>query len=59
MQGIILLRKYLTKELFIKWHRLTHLSDIEFKDFVKLYKDYTKEPFSFLVNDTTYHQIIH
>ena len=22
-----------------------HLSDIEFKDFMKLYKDYTKEPF--------------
>ena len=30
-----------------------HLSDIDFKNFVKLYKDYTKEPFSFLVNDTT------
>ena len=29
-----------------------HLSDIEFKDFVKLYKDYTKKN-SFLVNDTT------
>ena len=28
-------------------------SDIEFKDFMKLYKDYTKEPFSFLVNNTT------
>ena len=23
-----------------------HLSDIVFKDFVKLYKDYTKEPYS-------------
>ena len=30
-----------------------HSSDIEFKDFIKLYKDYTKDPFSFLVNDTT------
>ena len=30
-----------------------HSSDIECKDFMKLYKDYTKEPFSFLVNDTT------
>ena len=30
-----------------------HSSDIEFKDFMKLYKDYTKEPFSFLVNNTT------
>ena len=29
-----------------------HLSDTELKDFMKLYKDYTKEPFSFLVNDT-------
>ena len=28
-----------------------HSSDTEFKDFVKPYKDYTKEPFSFLVKD--------
>ena len=28
-------------------------SDIDFKDFMKLYKDYTKEPYSFLVSDTT------
>ena len=28
-----------------------HSSDIEFKDFMKLYED-TKETFSFLVNDT-------
>ena len=27
-------------------------SDIDFIHFMKLYKDYTKEPFSFLVNDT-------
>ena len=33
---------------------LNHLSDIEFKDFMKPYKDYAKEPFSFLVNDTTF-----
>ena len=31
-----------------------HLSDIEFKDFMKLYKDCTKEPYSFLVNDTIF-----
>ena len=31
---------------------LNHSSDIEFKDFMKLQKDYT-EPHSFLVNDTT------
>ena len=30
-----------------------HSSDIDFKHFMKLYKDYTKEPYSFLVNDTT------
>ena len=30
-----------------------HLSEIDFKDFMKLYKDYTKEPYSLLVNDTT------
>ena len=29
-----------------------HSSDIDFKDFMKLYKDYTKEPYSFLVNDS-------
>ena len=28
-------------------------SDNEFKDFMKFYKDYTKKPFLFLVNDTT------
>ena len=31
----------------------SHSSDIDFKDFIKLYKDYTKEPYSFLVNDTS------
>ena len=30
-----------------------HLSDTDFKDSMKLYKDYTKEPYSFLVNDTS------
>ena len=32
---------------------LNHSSDIDFKDFIKIYKKYTKEPYSFLVNDTT------
>ena len=32
---------------------LNDLSDIDFKDFIKIYKKYTKEPYSFLVNDTT------
>ena len=31
---------------------LNHLPDIEFKDFMKLFKDYTKEPYSSLVNNT-------
>ena len=29
------------------------LSDTEFNDFMRLYKDYTKEPLSFLVKDWT------
>ena len=32
---------------------LNHSSDIDFKDFIKIYKKYTKGPSSFLVNDTT------
>ena len=30
-----------------------HSSDIDFKDFTKLCKDYTKETYAFLVHDTT------
>ena len=30
-----------------------HLSDIEFKDFMKIYEDDAKEPYSFITNDTT------
>ena len=32
---------------------LNHSSDIDFKYFIKIYKKYTAEPYSFLVNDTT------
>ena len=32
---------------------LNHSSAIDFKDFMKIYKECTKEPYSFLVNDTT------
>ena len=32
---------------------LNHSSDIDFKDFMKIYKKQPKEPYSFLVNDTT------
>ena len=28
-----------------------HSSDIDFKDFMKFYKDYSKKPYSFLVTD--------
>ena len=30
-----------------------HSCDIDFKDLMKLYKTYTKEPYSFLVNNAT------
>ena len=32
---------------------LNHSSDIDFKDFMNIYNKYTKEPYSFLVNDAT------
>ena len=32
---------------------LNHSSDIDFKDFMNIYKKSTNEPYSFLVNDTT------
>ena len=32
---------------------LNHSSDIDFKDFMKIYKKYTTDPYSFLVNATT------
>ena len=32
---------------------LNHSPDIDFKHFMKIYKKCTKEPYSFLVNDTT------
>ena len=31
----------------------SHLPDIYLKDFMKLYKNYTKEPYPFSVNDAT------
>ena len=37
---------------------LNHSSDIYFKDFMNIYKKSTKEPYPFLVNDRTCHQII-
>ena len=32
---------------------INHLSDISTKDFVNIYREYTAEPYSFLINDTT------
>ena len=32
---------------------VNHSSDIDFKDFMKIYRKCTSEPYSFLVNDTT------
>ena len=32
---------------------INHSSDIDSKDFMKIYKEYTAENSSFLVNDTT------
>ena len=32
---------------------INHSSDIDFKDFMKIYKNCTAEPYSFLINDTT------
>ena len=31
-----------------------HSSDIDFKDFMKLYKEYTKEPYSFLMSEVNF-----
>ena len=30
-----------------------HSADINYKDFIKIYRRYTREPYSFLKNDTT------
>ena len=32
---------------------INHSADIDYKDFMKIYKECTKEPFSFLTIDTT------
>ena len=50
MQHIISFWKFLTK---LQQTVSNHFSDIGFKDFMKHYKYDTKEPYSFLVKDTT------
>ena len=32
---------------------IDHLADIDYKDFLKIYRNFTKEPYSFLTIDTT------
>ena len=32
---------------------INHSADIDFKDFIKIYRECTKEPYSFLTIDTT------
>ena len=32
---------------------IAHLADIDYKDFLKIYRNCTKEPYSFLTIDTT------
>ena len=32
---------------------INHSADIEYKDFIKIYRESTKEPYSFLTIDTT------
>ena len=43
----------ITKKREVQQIAPNHSFEIDFKDFMKLYKDYTKEPSSFSVNDTT------
>ena len=57
MQHIILPLKFLTKK---EIHQiiLNYSPDIDFKDFMKLFQEYTKESYSFLVNDTRFRKNI-
>ena len=32
---------------------INHSADIDYKDFIKIYREYTKEPYNFLTIDTT------
>ena len=42
-----------TNERELKQIGLNHLSDIGFKDFMNIFKKFTREPYSSLVNDRT------
>ena len=43
----------ISNERELKQIAIDHSSDIDFKDFIEIYKNYTREPYCFLVNDTT------
>ena len=47
MQHIILSWKFLVKKTS------ENLSDIDFKNLMKIFQEYNEEPYSFLVSDTT------
>ena len=43
----------LNKKTELQNMAINHSADIDYKDFVKIYKDSTKEPYNFLANNTT------
>ena len=45
--------KKITNKRELQQIALNHSSDINFKDFLRIYKKSTDEPYSFLVNDPT------
>ena len=45
--------KILNKREQLQQIAISHSSDIDFKDFINIYKKCTDEPYSFLVSDTT------
>ena len=32
---------------------INHSTDVDYKDFIKIYRNCTKEPYNFLITDTT------
>ena len=48
----------ITSKRELKQIALNHLSNINLKHFMKIYKKCTAEHYCFLITDTTYHQII-
>ena len=44
-------RNFHEKQRELRQIASNHSSDFDFKDFINIYKDYTKKPYSFLVID--------